>query len=190
MISALNAPVCHSQAGQACFPEFRMANDSGGIASVKMYLSYKKMNQFEQQCGRLQWVSWRYPAGHFESLKTVDPPIPCRHGVYVIRAPQLIPRVQGRSNVVYIGQSGGGQRAGKQGIGPGNGGPGRLFNTRGFEEVVRTKIEDLFPGSDFILECAFVVDPLQVEADLLQAYFEAHFELPPANHDKGVGVRS
>jgi hypothetical protein len=56
--------------------------------------------------------------------------------------------------VVYIGQSGGAKRGGKQGIGPGNGGPGRLFNTRGFEQHVRDKIEGLFSGSEFVLECS------------------------------------
>jgi hypothetical protein len=43
-------------------------------------------------------------------------------------------------------------------------------------------------GSDFVLECAFVDHPGQVEADLLKAYFKTHFELPPANHNKGVGA--
>lgn len=80
----------------------------------------------------------------------------------------------------------GGKRGGRQGIGPGNGGPGRLFNTRGFEEIVRNKIEDLFPGGAFALECAFVADPEKVEADLLTAYFESHCELPPANHNRGI----
>ena len=144
-------------------------------------------DKFEQQCARMQWERWPYTAGQFGSLKTADPRIPAEHGVCLIRAPRPIPRAQGHSNVVYIGQSGGGKRAGKQGTGPGNGGPGRLFNTGGFERIVRRKIEDLFSGSEFILECAFVADPEQVETKLLRAYFETHSELPPANHNKGVG---
>ena len=145
-------------------------------------------DDFQQQCAKLQWKSWPYPAGQFRSLKNAHPPIPPRHGVYLIRAPQPIPRVRGRSDVVYIGQSGGGRRAGKQGIGPGNGGPGRLFNTRGFEQVVRNRIEEMHPGQTFVLECAFLDDPGQVEIDLLKAYFEAHLELPPANHNSGIGA--
>jgi hypothetical protein len=139
-------------------------------------------DQFEQRCASEQWKSWRYTAGQFESLKkNADRPIPCLRGVYVIRAPQPMPRVKGCSNVVYIGQSGGGKRAGKQGIGPGNDRPGRLFNTRGSEEIVRRKIEDLYSGSDFTIECSFVDDPGPLEKDLLDAYFETHLELPPAN---------
>jgi hypothetical protein len=145
-------------------------------------------DDFEQQCALVHWERWPYPAGQFESLKKGHRPIPPRHGVYLIRAPQPIPRVRGHSDVVYIGQSGGGKRGGKQGIGPGNGGPGRLFNTRGFEQHVRDKIEGLLSGSEFVLECTFDVDPGQFEGDLLKAYFETHLELPPANHNSGIKV--
>jgi hypothetical protein len=144
-------------------------------------------DEFEQQCATLEWRSWRYSAGHFEKLKTAEPRIPFLHGVYVIRAPEPIPRVRGSSDVIYIGQSGGGKRAGRQGIGPGNGGPGRLFNVRGFEQIVRTRIETLvFPGLEFILKCAFVDHPGDLEGRLLASYFEDHFELPPANHNRGL----
>jgi hypothetical protein len=142
--------------------------------------------QFRQEWLKHDWTRWRYRAGNFASLKTASPLIPCRHGVYIVRAPALLPRVRGSSEVVYIGQSGGGKRGGKQGIGPGNGGPGRLFNTRGADEVVREKVEALFDGQEFILECTFVEkeDPESIETRLLRAYFEDHCELPPANHNK------
>ncbi len=142
--------------------------------------------QFDQECGKFQWKRWQYLAGHLDSLKTAAPPIPCQHGVYIIRAPAPLARVRGSSDVVYVGQSGGGKRGGKQGIGPGNGEPGRLFNTRGSDEVVREKIESLFNGQRFSLECAFVEqdDPESIEERLLRAYFEDHYELPPANHNK------
>lgn len=94
---------------------------------------------FERAYEELQWSRWPYVAGQFHSLKNGAPLIPCRPGVYVIRAPSPLNRVRGSSDVVYIGQSGGGTRGGKQGLGPGNGGPGRLFNTRGSDKVVRDK---------------------------------------------------
>jgi len=142
--------------------------------------------QFDREWRNYQWTRWRYRAGDFESLKRASPAIPCRHGVYIIHAPAALPRVRGLSDIVYIGQSGGGKRGGKQGIGPGNSGPGRLFNTRGADEVVREKVEALFDGQDFMLECTFVEkdDPELLEARLLRAYFEDHCELPPANRNK------
>jgi hypothetical protein len=101
-----------------------------------------------------------------------------------------LPRVRGLSDIVYIGQSGGGARRGQQGIGPGNGGPGRLFNTRGSDEIVRKMIEALFPGQIFRVECVFLdtEDPEMVEAELLAAYLEDHCELPPANHSSRVAA--
>jgi len=142
--------------------------------------------RFEREYQKLSWNRWPYPAGHLASLKKGSPAIPCRHGVYMIRAPKPLPRVLGSSNVVYIGQAGGGVRAGKQGIGPGNGGPGRLFNTRGPDESVRERIEAMFAGQEFSLECAFVdrEDPEVIEERLLRAYLDDHCELPPANHSK------
>lgn len=141
-------------------------------------------DRFEQAYQRLNWMSWQYPAGNYRSLKGADPQIPPRYGVYLIRAPSALSRVRGSSDVVYIGQSGGGARRGMQGIGPGNGGPGRLLNTRGPDERVRKMIEALFPGTTFLVECVFLdsEDPAVVEAKLLGAYLEDHCELPPANH--------
>lgn len=124
------------------------------------------------------WKSWSYVAGDFRSLKDLVRPIWTQHGIYLIKAPSPIQRACGSSNVVYIGQSGGGKRSGTQGIG------GRLFNTRGSDKIVLNKIEGLFPGKQFTLECACLdnVDPAITEAELLQAYFDDHCELPPANH--------
>jgi hypothetical protein len=75
-----------------------------------------------------------------------------------------------------------------EGIGPGHGGPGRLFNTRGPDEIVREKIESLFPGQRFSIQCVFIdnSDPKLVECRLLEAYFQDHCELPPANHSGGT----
>lgn len=137
---------------------------------------------FETEIGKLQWERWDYRAGQFSSLKSAG--IPCRYGLYVIRGPLPLSRVRGASNVIYVGQSGGGERRGRQGIGPGNGGPGRLFNTRGSDKTVRSMIEALFPGQRFSVECAFDDhnDPKLIEQRLLQSYLEEHCELPPANH--------
>lgn len=148
-------------------------------------------DHFEQVYQRHNWSSWSYPAGKLCSLRRADPPIPPRYGVYLVRAPVLLARVRGSSDLVYIGQSGGRARRGRQGIGPGNGGPGRLFNTRGPDEIVREMIEELFPGQTFRVECAFLdaedaEDPEKVEAELLAAYLQDHCELPPANHSSRV----
>ena len=80
---------------------------------------------------------------------------------------------------------GGGKRGGNQGIGPGKGNPGRLFNTQSADEKVREKIESLFPNEEFTIECYFTEkgeDPEKVETKLLWAYLQAYYELPPANH--------
>lgn len=148
-------------------------------------------DHFEQVYRRHNWRSWSYLAGDQRSLRTADPPIPPRYGVYLIRAPVSLPRVRGSSDVIYIGQSGGGARRGRQGIGPGNGGPGRLFNTRGPDEIVREMIEALFHGQTFTVECVFfdAEDPEIVESELLVAYLDDHCELPPANHSRRVSAR-
>jgi len=143
------------------------------------------MDPFETEFRKHRWDRWEYTAGQYASLKSAG--IPCRHGVYVVRSPSPLSRVRGSSNVVYVGQSGGGKRRGRQGIGPGNGGPGRLFNTRGPDKLVREQIESLFPGQRFSIECSFVdEDPGVIEQRLLKAYLQEHFELPPANHNAGV----
>ena len=87
-----------------------------------------------------------------------------------MRAPHQLGRVHGSSNIIYIAQSGGGKRGGNQGIGPGKGNPGRLFNTRSADEKVREKIESLFPNEEFTIECYFTEkgeDPEKVETKLL-----------------------
>ena len=132
------------------------------------------------------WLKWTYNSdkGIIE-LKRSN--IPGKHGVYIIKSSKDIDRAKGKSDIIYIGQSGGGKRGGKQGIGPGPGGNpvGRLFNTRGSDEWVRNKIEAMLPNSSFILECYFTKateDPEKIEDELLKAYAKEHFELPPANH--------
>lgn len=82
--------------------------------------------------------------------------------------------------------AGGGKRGGRQGIGPGNGGPGRLFNTRGVDAVVREKVEAPFGDQEFSLERTFVgdQDPKHIEERPLRACLDDHCELPPANHSK------
>ena len=148
--------------------------------------AFQKMSdQFQQEYEKLTWKCWPYKAGGFASLKQASPPIPHERGVYLFRAPHPICRVKGKSDVIYIGQSGGGKRGGAQGIGAGNGGPGRLFNKRGQDKVVREYIESLFPQEDFLVECYFTAndeDAEETERRLLLAYLRTHFELPPANH--------
>ncbi len=139
---------------------------------------------FQEICDKLKWERWTYKAGHLDLLRRSIPPIPAKHGVYILRASRPLGRVRGFSDVIYIGQSGGGERSGKQGIGPGNGGPGRLFNTRGPDKLVREKIEGLYSDEEFIVECSFTenIDPEAIEEALLAAYLQTHCELPPANH--------
>lgn len=141
--------------------------------------------KFDAAYEKLSWQRWKYLAGAYTTLRSSDPPIPASYGVYLIRAPEPLQRVRGSSTVIYIGQSGGGARRGVQGIGPTKGSPGRLFNTRGADEPVRQSIEQLFPGREFMLECAFLHpgdDPAEMESKLLGAYLADHCELPPANH--------
>jgi len=118
------------------------------------------------------------------SIKKYNPPIPPKHGVYIIRCSRPFPRLRESSDVIYIGQSGGGARGGRQGIGSGNGCPGRLFNTRGQDKWVREKIEDLYPNTNFSIECSFMAytDPKKMEDSLLRAYLKTYYDLPPANH--------
>lgn len=128
-------------------------------------------NLFEQEYTKLNWKSWQYEAGNFKALKNASRPIPLKHGVYIIRSTQSLSRVLGCSDVVYIGQSGGKPRGGKQGIGPGNNSLRRLFNTRNPEKWVRERIEELFPDKIFRVECYFTSseDPKEVEQALLRA---------------------
>ena len=101
------------------------------------------INKFLQEYSKHEWLKWTYTSGELKTLKKANNPIPAEHGVYLFRAPHPIPRVLGESDIVYIGQSGGGQRGGRQGIGSGKNNPGRLFNTRGPDEWVREQIENL-----------------------------------------------
>ena len=142
-------------------------------------------NLFQQEYEKLMWNRWAYRAGEFDSLKKASPSIPPKHGVYLFVAPHPLCRVKGESNIIYVGQSGGGKRRGYQGIGKGNGSPGRIFNRRGHDEVVREYIEGLFPEDNFLVECHFTrenEDPEKIESHLLSTYLKTHFELPPANH--------
>jgi hypothetical protein len=138
--------------------------------------------EFERAYRQFVWQPWQFKSGEFHALKKRR--IPCRPGVYIIRAPKPLNRVRGSSDVVYVGQAGGGTRRGEQGIGSGNGNCGRLFNTRGSDAMIRDRIEELFPGAQFLLECAFIEkdDPKKIEAKLLRAYLADHCELPPSNH--------
>lgn len=141
---------------------------------------------FLKEYNNYQWDKWTYNSNHgIGYLKKSQNPIPPKYGVYIIKAYKEIPRTNGKSNVIYIGQSGGGAKAGKQGIGPLGASTGRLFNTRGFDEWVRIKIEKMMPNELFILECYFTnknEDPKAIEKKLLKAYAEEYFELPPANN--------
>lgn len=142
-------------------------------------------SEFQRAYVQFEWDHWEFVSGDFSTLKRSTRPITCRPGVYIVRAPLALSRVRGSSDVVYIGQAGGGSRGGRQGLGPGNAGPGRLFNTRGPDEDIRHKIESLFPAGRSVLECTFVGtgDPKAIEDQLLGAYLVDHCELPPANHN-------
>jgi len=147
------------------------------------------MMKFEEHCKRFDWETWTYPPGKIESLKKANKRIRPDHGVYIIRAQQLLGRAGGSSNVVYIGQAGGKPKGGKQGIGKGNGCPGRLFNTRGADKIIRLLIEEKHACSEFRVECYFTkpdVDPRHLEMDLINSYVMEFLELPPANHNRSI----
>jgi hypothetical protein len=132
-----------------------------------------------------KWLTVKYNTKNgINELKTKK--IPAKHGVYIIRSSKPLNRVNGNSDIIYIGQSGGGIKAGKQGIGSKEDSQGRLFNTRNSHEIkVRKKIEELHPNSKFKVEyylTKFNQDPKIIENGLLTAYFNDHFELPPANN--------
>jgi hypothetical protein len=147
---------------------------------------------FQGAYNKWQWCRWTYPSGNLLSLRESCCPIPPKYGVYIIRAPQPLNRVKSSSDVVYIGQSGDKKR--EQTIGPVYGPRGglqkrgRLLNTRGRDAQVREMIEKLYPQSKFIVECYFTnqgENPKTIEIELLSAYLETHYELPPANHKLG-----
>ena len=51
--------------------------------------------------------------------------------------------------------------------------------------VISPVIEELFPNSKFKVEYYLTGDnqcPIMIEEKLITAYFNNHFELPPANH--------
>jgi len=140
---------------------------------------------FQQEYINYKWDPWTYKSGGFSSLKKASPAIPPKYGVYIIRAPHEINRTKGASNIIYIGQSGGGVRKGKQGIGTGNSSRGRIFNTRGKDKIIREMIESLYLNKGFIIECYFTMpdeDPKKIEGILLELYVKTYYELPPANH--------
>ncbi len=126
------------------------------------------------------WTQWEYPAGDLSSLRKADHPIPPGYGVYIFRSPKPLCRVRGKSDVVYIGQAGGWNRSGKQGIAQ------RVFNTQSESAAwVRKAIEKLFQGKTFVFECSCTSeheDPKVIENKLLCAYRDTHLEIPPANH--------
>ena len=142
---------------------------------------------FKTEYEKYDWKKWTYNSSiGLKELKKGIPAIPPKHGVYIISASKHLGRVNGKSKIIYIGQSGGGKKKGKQGIGPEplTSNTGRLFNTRG-DEWVRENIERMFPNEIFVLECFFTKDnedPKEIESDLLKAYAEEYFELPPANN--------
>jgi hypothetical protein len=144
------------------------------------------MNNFNNEYNKYRkWHSVKYNTKNgINELKTTK--IPAKNGVYIIRASQKLNRVNGKSDIIYIGQSGGGQRKGNQGIGSKDNSIGRLFNTRSTHELnVRKKIEELHPKSKFKVEYYLTKvnqDPKIIENGLLTAYFNDHFELPPANN--------
>ena len=139
------------------------------------------LDKFHEEYSKYKWEKWEYNSNDkFISLKTLTKNlIPHNHGVYIIRASVKLSRVKGKSDLVYIGQSGGKPRGGIQGIG------GRIFNRRGQEMWILSHIERMYPNSIFFIECYFSnkkEDPKQIEDNLLRAYLHTHYELPPGNN--------
>ena len=137
------------------------------------------MSAFETEFMQNIWTTLAYNSDNGIIQLKRHAQLPNQYGVYIIRAPFGLNRVRGNSNVVYIGQSG--ERGGKQGI------HDRIFNTRGVEELVREKIESLFPNQNFTLQVCLTGQQngqlaRALEKQLLSAYLNTHYELPPANH--------
>jgi hypothetical protein len=145
------------------------------------------MSNFQKEYKKYIWLKWNYETSKgISQLKDIKEKIPAKHGVYIIRSYDNLNRVKGSSNIIYIGQSGGGKKKGRQGIGGDNKNIGRLFNSRSkVEKFIIYSIEDLMPNTKFKVECCFEIngmDPITIESYLLKAYLVDHFELPPANH--------
>jgi len=140
-------------------------------------------NPFQKEYNRLtpRFKNCKYESGKFESIKGC---IPNKHGVYILRAPYLLGRAKGSSDIIYIGKAGE-MRNGElteQGI------QGRCYNpTRPeLQTFIRRKIEELYPNEEFIFEY-YVTNqneiPEDIEQKLLQAYLQTFCELPPANRN-------
>jgi hypothetical protein len=127
--------------------------------------------------------SWKYKGiDGLKSLRNHYKPIPGKHGVYIIRAPEAFSRLSGCSDILYIGSAGDATYKTKQGIGKSKGSVGRLFNTR--KDYLLNLIHDFFGLDDFRVECYFTdqtEDPEEIESKLIEAYLKDHLELPPVN---------
>lgn len=145
------------------------------------------MSHFDNEFSKYHpWREWSYlGSDRLESLRyRATPPIAPKHGVYLIRACIKVSRIESASDIIYIGQSGGGPRKGEQGIGPNNGKSGRLYNVRGLDKWIRHQLENKFQDRMFKLQCYFTngnEDPLVIEKQLLAAYIKDHLEPPPGN---------
>ena len=140
------------------------------------------MNSSHLQSNR--WAHISYSAGVLNAIKGT---IPNKHGVYIFCAPAAFGRVNGESNIIYIGCAGGHDSRAGQGI------RGRILNTRGnSEKWIRNKIENMLQEFDFTVYWLVTTEgegPKCIEQDLLCQYREEHFELPPANSTLGNGCK-
>ena len=140
---------------------------------------------FQEEYKKFKWEKYKYNSENIKS--SIEPITKCKDdcikkecGVYIIYAPCLLSRVNGSSNVVYIGSTA--QQTMKD----------RLTGTRS-DTILREKIESPFPNQVFTIECYFAEkkdkpkkENLEyIETKLLIAYWERYYELPPANCEKG-----
>jgi len=138
---------------------------------------------FQKEYNRLtpRFKNCKYESGKFESIKRC---IPNKHGVYIFRAPYLLGRAKGSSDIIYIGRAGE-KRNGKltkQGI------QERCFEAPRpeLQTFIRRKIEELYPNKEFIFEYLITdqnENPEDIEQNLLRVYLQTFYELPPANRN-------
>lgn len=133
--------------------------------------------QTKTQLKDFDWKIFKYYSS--QGMISLKGKIPNMSGVYIVRCTTLLNRVKGESNIIYIGQAGGGFRKGIQGIG------NRLFNSGSASKNWEIKaIEKMLQNEEFSIECYFTDEnenAAEIEKMLLRNYRDTHLELPPAN---------
>jgi hypothetical protein len=129
---------------------------------------FRKLVKMDYRTFFKNWKNWE----NFESRTDGI------NGVYAFRVEEQFGRIQGNSNILYIGKADQNPKR-KKGIWY------RLRNyrqdTKGASKRLK-KIEEAFGGKSSI-EYAYEIcdDPRGTEKALLESYYEIHLEFPPLN---------